>query len=346
MRYRDKHVIVTGGLGFIGSNLSLRLVEEGARVTILDSAVQGCGANRFNLAPAGGRINVLVRDIGQAEEVPALLATANVIFNLAGEISHVRSMKDPVRDMKLNTVSQLHFLEACARNVPGVRMVHAGTRQIYGVPRYLPMDELHPVEPVDFNGIHKAAADFYHGLFARSGTLDACVIRLSNVYGPRMALNITGQGFLGNFIRKSLVGDPIEIYGDGSQLRDPVYVDDAVNAFLAVGCVPKLDHRVFNLGGPVPLSLSEIGSIMASEFGVTVEHKPFPIDLKLIDIGSYHTNSARLKSEFNWEPTTQFRQGLKQTLSYFRLHLTNYLESRDWPRAQELLASVPAAISE
>jgi UDP-glucose 4-epimerase len=340
MRYRDKHVIVTGGLGFIGSNLSLRLIEEGARVTILDSAIPGCGANRFNLVPAGGRINVLVRDIGQAEEVPALIATANVIFNLAGEISHIRSMKDPVRDMKLNTVSQLTFLEACVRNVPGVRMVYGSTRQIYGIPRYLPIDELHPVEPIDFNGVHKAAADFYHGLFAKSGALDACVIRLSNIYGPRMAVNVPGQGFLGNFIRKALVGEPIEIFGDGNQLRDPVFVDDAVNAFLAVGAAPKLEHRVFNLGGAEVLSLKDIANTIVEVAGGSVEHKPFPNELKPINIGNFHGDSSRLKEQFHWSQQTDFRKGIKQTISYYRQHLNNYLDSRDWPRAQELLATV------
>lgn len=346
MRYRDKHVIVTGGLGFIGSNLSLRLMEEGARVTIIDSAIPGCGGNRFNLTPAGGRINVLVRDVGQAEELPTLLATANVIFNLAGEISHIHSMRDPLRDLKLNTTAQLHLLEACVRNVPGVRVVYAGTRQIYGVPRYLPMDENHPIDPVDFNGVHKAAADLYHGLFARNGSLDACVIRLTNVYGPRMAVNISGQGFLGNFFRRMLIGESLDVFGDGTQLRDPVHVDDVVDAFLAAGCAPKLHHRIFNLGGPEPLSLMEIAKIAGSEAGIGYDFKPFPVDLKPIDIGSYYSSSTRLFEEFGWTAKIGFRQGVQQTLSYFRQHLNNYLEPRDWPRAQTALASVSTTSNE
>ena len=341
MRYRDKHAIVTGGLGFIGSNLALRLLSEGGRVTVIDSAIPGCGGNRFNLQPAGGRINVLVRDIVQAEELPSLLATADVVFNLAGEISHIHSMRDPVRDLKLNTIAQLNFLEACARNVPGVRVVYASTRQIYGVPQYLPIDENHPIQPIDFNGVHKAAADTYHGLFARSGALDACVIRLTNVYGPRMALNVAGQGFLGTFFRRMLIGAPLDIFGDGNQLRDPVYVDDVVDAFLAAGCASKLHHRIFNLGGPEPLSLTEIARIAAQEAGVGNESKPYPAELQPINIGSYYSSSTRLAEEFGWHPKVDILQGVQQTLAYFRLHLNSYLEPRDWPKAQAVLANAP-----
>ena len=331
MRYRDKHAIVTGGLGFIGSNLALRLIEEGARVTVLDSAIPGCGSNRFNLQPANGHINVVVRDISKADELPGLLASAHVVFNLAGEISHLRSMRDPIRDLKLNATAQLQFLESCVRHLPGVRVVYASTRQIYGVPRYLPMDELHPIDPIDFNGVHKAAADLYHGLYSRSGALDACVIRLTNVYGPRMALNVPGQGFLTHYFRRLLVGEDLEVFGDGTQLRDPVYVDDAVDAFLAAGAAPKLNERVLNLGGPQALPIAEIAAIAAAQAGVQVTFRSFPEELKPIDIGSYYANSTRIHTSLGWTPKVQFAEGVQQTLHYFRSHLANYLDPKDLP---------------
>ena len=331
MRYRDKHAIVTGGLGFIGSNLALRLIEEGARVTVLDSAIPGCGSNRFNLQPANGHIDVVVRDISKADELPGLLASAHVGFNLAGEISHLRSMRDPIRDLKLNATAQLQFLESCVRHLPGVRVVYASTRQIYGVPRYLPMDELHPIDPIDFNGVHKAAADLYHGLYSRAGALDACVIRLTNVYGPRMALNVPGQGFLSHYFRRLLVGEDLEVFGDGTQLRDPVYVDDAVDAFLAAGAAPKLTERVMNLGGPQALPIAEIAAIAAAQAGVQVSFRSFPEELKPIDIGSYYANSTRIQTALGWTPQVQFAGGVQQTLHYFRNHLANYLDAKDLP---------------
>lgn len=330
MRYRGKHAIVTGGLGFLGSNLALRLIEEGARVTVLDSAIPGCGSNRFNLQPANGHINVVIRDISQADELPGLLASAQVIFNLAGEISHLRSMRDPIRDLKLNATAQLQFLESCVRHQRGVRVVYASTRQIYGVPRYLPMDELHPIDPIDFNGVHKASADLYHGLYSRAGSLDACVLRLTNVYGPRMALNVPGQGFLTHYFRRLLLGENLEVFGDGTQLRDPVYADDAVEAFLLAGAVERLPERIFNLGGPEPLRIAEIAAISAAQTGAQVIFKSFPEELKPIDIGSYYADYSRITTALGWTPKVSFKDGARKTLDYFRPLLANYLpdESR------------------
>lgn len=238
MDYRGKNVLITGGLGFIGSNLAIRAAGLGAEVTIIDSSIEGCGANPDNIQSIRDRIHLVPLDIGQAREFAATIAKADVIFNLAGEISHLHSMEFPERDLEINTTSQLRFLEVCTRENAAVRIVYAGTRQIYGVPEYLPVDESHPINPVDFNGIHKYAATMYHLMLTRAGRLDAMVLRLTNVYGPRMALNVPSQGFLSTFLRKLTMGESLEIYGDGAQLRDPVYVEDVVDAFLLAGAEP------------------------------------------------------------------------------------------------------------
>src|SRR5580700_4218669 len=169
MCYVGKKILITGGLGFIGSNLALRAVALGAEVTIVDSSVEGCGANPHNIAPIRERVRLLPFDIGQAREFAGAIAKADVIFNLAGEISHLSSMECPERDLAINTTAQLRFLIACAREAPGVRVVYASTRQIYGPPRYLPVDESHPIDAVDFNGIHKHAAAMYHLMLSRAG---------------------------------------------------------------------------------------------------------------------------------------------------------------------------------
>ena len=330
MAYRHRRVLITGGLGFLGSNLAVRLVELGARVTVVDSAVAGCGANLFNLQPVRADVRIIRRGICEAadflEEIPDL----DVIFNLAGEISHVHSMEFPERDLQINTVAQLQFLTACAQRFPGVRVVYAGTRQVYGVPQYLPVDENHPISPVDFNGIHKNMAAAYHLLLTDQGQLDAITLRLTNIYGPRMALNVPCQGFLSTFLRRVLLAEPIEIFGDGQQLRDPVYVDDAVDAFLRAGTVARPAHRVYNVGGAEALRLAEIGEMIVAAAGASrLVYKPFPEDRAAIDIGSYCTDSTRIGDDIGWKASTRFQDGIARTLEYYRAHLRHYLDPND-----------------
>lgn len=317
--YRDQRVIVTGGLGFIGSNLARRLAEEGADVTVVDPCIPGCGGDPRNLDHASGRIRVLAVDIGLPTAFEDAIKSAQVIFNVAGEISHIHSVLNPERDLHLNTTQQLRFLQAVARWNEGVRIVYAGTRQVYGVPEYLPVDEDHPVNPVDFNGVHKYAATMYHLMLSRTGLLDACVLRLTNVYGPRMNLSVPGQGFFTTFLKRLSLGEPLEVFGDGEQLRDPLYVDDAVEAFLTVGAAPKLPSRAYNIGGPEALSLWEIASIASQTAGVAPPTlRPFPEERKSIDIGSYRTDSSRIAAELGWTPRTGFAAGFSRALAYYR----------------------------
>ena len=317
--YRDKRVIVTGGLGFIGSNLTLRLASEGAQVTVIDPCVPGCGGDPRNLDAVRDRVRILAVDIGLPAAFEDAIREADVIFNLAGEISHIHSVLNPERDLQLNTTQQLRFLQAVTRWHEGVRIVYAGTRQVYGVPEYLPVDEDHPVNPVDFNGVHKYAATMYHLMLSRTGLLDACVLRLTNIYGPRMNLSVPGQGFFTTFLKRLSLGEPLEVYGDGQQLRDPLYVDDAVEAFLLVGSAAKLPSRGYNIGGPEALSLLEIATIASRTAGVAEPTlRPFPEERKSIDIGSYRTDSSRIGAELGWKARTRFEDGFAMALTYYR----------------------------
>jgi UDP-glucose 4-epimerase len=322
--FRNRNVVVTGGLGFIGSNLAIRLARVGASVTVIDSAVTGCGANRHNLG--GFDIPVLEEDIANAARFAGTLHHAEVIFNLAGEISHIHSMQMPWRDAALNTEAHLRFLHQLGRVAPGIRVVYAGTRQIFGVPQYLPVDEKHPIRPVDFNGIHKYAAAAYHLLYSAMGRIDGVILNLSNVYGPRMALHIPCQGFLSNFLRRALLGQTIEIFGDGRQLRDPVYIDDVTGAFLLAGATRAPEPRTFNVGGPVALPLAEIAQMISSLAGAPAPMlTPFPPDRKRIDIGGYVTNSTRIATALNWSPAVCLEMGIAATLDFFRSELRYYL---------------------
>jgi UDP-glucose 4-epimerase len=328
VNYRGKKVLITGGLGFIGSNLAIRAAALGADVTIVDSSIEGCGANLHNIEPIRARVRLLPLDIGQAGEFSDTVAKTEVIFNLAGEISHLRSMEFPERDLEINTAAQLRFLSVCKGEAPGVRIVHAGTRQIYGAPEYLPVDESHPVNPVDFNGIHKYAAAMYHLMLSRAGFLDAVELRLTNTYGPRMALDIPMQGFLATFLRRLILGEGLEIYGDGSQIRDLVYVDDVVDAFLVAGAAPRLASRTYNVGGPEALSVAEIARVCASAAGgATLTFLPFPESLKNIDIGSYSSDTARIEQELGWRPSIRLADGIARTLAYYQKEFDHYLKS-------------------
>ena len=329
-QYSNRRVLVTGGLGFIGSNLALRLVRAGARVAIVDSEVAGCGANRHNIAAAAPDLRLIVADVGDAASFAAEIRGCSVIFNLAGEISHIHSMRDPGRDAALNAMSQLRFLEECARQEPGVRVVYASTRQIYGVPRYLPVDERHPIRPVDFNGIHKYAATAYHLLWSDQGRIDARVLCLTNVYGPRLALKLVGQGFLANFLRRGLLEQTIEIFGDGRQLRDPVYVYDAVDAFLLAGAADEPPSRLWNVGGYQALSLADIARTISAVAGAPPPVcRPFPAEHKGIDIGSYCSDSARIREELGWHPRIAFEEGVRRSLEYFQREFPHYLSAGD-----------------
>lgn len=326
--YTGKQVLVTGGLGFIGSNLVIRLVEAGAKVTVADSGVIGCGANRRNIDPVASDVEVLDFDIGDIDRARHLLKRTQCIFNLAGEVSHIHSMDFPERDLEINTRAQLRFLRECAQEAPGVRIVYGGTRQVYGTPEYLPVDERHPIVPVDFNGVHKYAATMYHLMLARTGRLDSVVLSLTNTYGPRMALDVPCQGVLPVFFRKLLLNKPIEIYGDGLQSRDPLYVDDAVEAFMLAGAIPVLPERVYNVGGPEVLSLAAIArSVCALASAKPPVHRRFPEELKKIDIGSFHTDCCRIARDLQWRAAIPFGEGARRTLEYFRSNLRHYLDA-------------------
>lgn len=316
--------LVTGGLGFIGSNLARRLAELGAEVTIVDSLVAGCGANRHNVCGIAAR--VIEADIGRPETIREAIESADVIFNLAGEVSHLDSMRRPERDLEINAATQLRFLAAVAKWRPGVRVVYASTRQIYGVPEYLPVDERHPVRPVDFNGVHKFAATQYHTMLSRQGDLDAIALLLTNVYGPRQSLTAQNQGFLGVFFRQALRKERLKIYGDGSQVRDPLYIDDCVDAFLRAAQLKNPKMRKMNVGNTEHLPLASIASAVSRRAGLPPpEQEPFPEHLRKIDIGSYFTDSTAFREATGWAPRVSFDEGVARTLDFYREHLSHYL---------------------
>jgi UDP-glucose 4-epimerase len=324
--FAGRRCLVTGGLGFVGSNVALALAAARAEVTVVDSLVPTHGANRHNLDGAARPIEVIEADVGDADAVRDAAARAELVFNLAGQVSHVDSMTRPLFDLDVNFRSQIAFLETLRAVNSEALVVYTSTRQIFGHPRYLPVDEDHPVSPVDVNGITKWAAEQLHLLYAGLYSVDATSVRLTNVYGPRQRLTGDLQGFLPIFVRRALAGEPITVFGDGSQERDCLYVDDVVECLLLAATSPDAPGEVFNVGNDERRSLREIAETVVAVAGSgSVESVPWPKDRDAIDIGSYYGNSAKAKRLLGWEPRTLFADGIRKTIDYYRARREWYL---------------------
>jgi UDP-glucose 4-epimerase len=325
-RYAGARVLVTGGLGFIGSHLAERLVGLGSEVTILDSLVPEYGGNPFNIASFADRVHVNYSDMRDPWSIRYLVTGKDFIFNLAGQVSHIDSMRDPQTDLDINCVSQLSLLEACRDENRSVVVVFAASRQQYGRPRFLPITEEHPQVPVDVNGINLVAGEAYHLLYHHVYGIRAVSLRLTNTYGPRLLMKHDRQGFITSFIRLAVHGEPINVFGDGSQLRDMTYVSDAVEAFLAAGLADDAYGTALNLGGFGPVSLREVAHLCQEVAGTggMVETAPWPEDRARIDVGSVYLDHSRLTQLTGWRPTVDLREGLQRTIDFYRREGEHY----------------------
>jgi len=324
--YRGRRVMVTGGLGFIGSNLVHQLVHAGADILIVDALNPDYGGNLFNIHGLEDRVRVRISDVRDETSMDVLVQDREIIFNLAGQVSHIDSMRDPQTDLEINCRAQLTILEACRKHSPNVRVVFAGTRQVYGRPERLPVDERHLVRPADINGVNKAAGEYYHLLYNNVFGVRACSLRLTNVYGPRQLIRHSRQGFIGWFIRLAIEGAEIQIFGDGSQLRDFVYVDDAADAFLRAGATDVANGEVFNVGGDEPISHRELAALLIEIAGAgSLRFVEWPPDKKRIDIGSFYSDSTKFRRAVGWKPCVDLREGLRRTIAYYRQHFEHYV---------------------
>ncbi len=317
--FSGKRVLVAGGLGFIGSNLARRLVELGADVLIVDALIPAYGGNLFNIAGIEDRVRVNIADVRNESVTNHLVQEQDFLFNLVGQVSHIDSMQDPYTDLETNCRAQIALLEACRRHNPQVKIVYTGTRQVYGRPRYLPVDEEHPVEPVDINGVHKMAAEWYHRIYHQAHGLRTVTLRLTNTYGPRMRVKDSRHGFIGWWIHQVVRGREIEIFGTGQQMRDFNYVDDVVEALLLAAAHPDTDGQVYNLGGDEPISLAELARLLVDvNGGGSYRLVPFPTDRQRIDIGDYYGDFSRIRAQLGWQPRVSLREGLARTLAFYR----------------------------
>jgi UDP-glucose 4-epimerase len=323
--FEGARVLITGGLGFIGSNLARRLNHLGANITLVDSLLPDYGGNRYNVEGISDRLQINISDVRDTHSLRNLVQEKDYLFNLAGQTSHLDSMRNPMPDLEINCQAQLSILETCRVHNPKIKIVFASTRQIYGRPDRLPVDESHPLNPVDVNGINKMAGEKYHLLYNDLYGLRATALRLTNTIGPRMRIKDARQTFVGLWVRQILEGKPISVWG-GKQLRDFTDVEDAVDAFLLAAAIPSTNGRVYNLGGSEVVDLISVAKLMVEVNGSgQYEIHDFPSDRLAIDIGDYYGDFSRIRTELGWTPKRTLRETMEATLRYFRDAMPHYL---------------------
>lgn len=326
MDFKNKNILITGGIGFIGSNLAIRLVEMGANVTVIDSMIPEYGGNIKNIDPIKNKIKINFSDVRDEFSIKYLIQNQDYLFNLAGQTSHMDSMTNPYQDLEINAKAQLSILEACKKYNPSIKIVFASTRQIYGKPQYLPVDENHPIVPVDVNGINKMSGEGYHLLYNNVYGIKATVLRLTNTYGPRLRVKDARQTFLGIWIRLLLEEKPFLIFGDGKQIRDYNYVEDVVEALLLAAISEKSNGKIYNLGDHNPISLNETAKIMVAQNQQgSYQNIPFPEDRKNIDIGDFYGDFSKIQHDLGWTPKTSFAEGIAKTIAYYKENLPFYI---------------------
>lgn len=324
--FQGKRVLITGGLGFIGSTLAIELLKLDASVTLIDSLEPNYGGNRTNIEGYEKELSIVIDDVRNTSAVEKLIKNQDFLFNLAGQTSHLDSMQDPETDLAINCTAQLSILESCRHHNPSIRTVFASTRQIYGTPQYLPVDEKHPLRPVDVNGINKLAGEQYHLLYNNVHGLRSSVLRLTNTIGPRMRIKDARQTFLGIWIRKLLENQAFEVWG-GQQLRDLTDVDDCVQALLQSALSPNTCGKAYNLGGAETVSLETLAKLLIDIHGQgTFDLCAFPKERAAIDIGDYYASDTLFRQATGWEPKIKLRETLERTLNFYKQNLPHYVK--------------------
>lgn len=322
--YKNRKILITGGLGFIGSNLAISLVRAGAKVTIIDALIPEYGGNLFNIKPVKNKVKIVKGDIRNKKLVDKVVKDQEIIFNLAGTLSHVDSMTDPMTDLEINCRAQLSLLESVRKYSPKTKIIFAGTRNQYGKAKYLPVDENHPQEPTDINGINNIAAEKYHLMYTAVYGIKTVSLRMTNTYGVRHQMHHSRQGVLNWFIRELLEGKEIKLFGDGKQIRDINYVSDVVDAMMVIAETKHGWGEAYNIGG-IPVSLLDFVKKMIKIAGFgRYNISPFPTDRKKIEIGDYIASWVKIKKTYGWKPKITLDEGISQTINYYKANKNHY----------------------
>jgi UDP-glucose 4-epimerase len=323
--YAGREVLITGGLGMIGSTIARKLVERGARVTIMDSCVEPYGANLFNLEGIRDRVVLNISDIRDKESVKILVRNKDIIFNLAGQVSHNDSMENPFLDADINYIGHLNVLESLRKYNRDAVIVHAGSRLQFGRNESVPVDENHPLRPRTPYALNKTAAEnsylYYHDIHG----IPCVLFRIANPYGPRSQMKHCKYSMINWFIRLAMEGNTIKIFGDGEQLRDYIYVDDLADAFIAAAANQKCHGEIFNIGSGVGTKFKDmVESILATVGSGKSEYVPWPANYINVETGDYITDIRKLSAAIDWKPGTDLATGIRETYAYCQKNKQHY----------------------
>jgi UDP-glucose 4-epimerase len=323
--YRDKEVLITGGLGFIGSNLAIELVKYGAKVTIVDNMLPRQGGNLFNIKEIEDKVKVNFSDVRNQLSMNHLVKGKDYVFHLAGQVNHVDSMRNPVQDLEINCLGTLVLLEALRHHNREARVIFAGTRGEYGKSVKLPVDEDHPTNPKGIYAVTNLTAEkmvlVYHDIFGIKGVC----LRITNTYGPRHQMQHDEYGVFNWFIRKAIDDDAIPVFGDGKILRDFLYVEDLVECMLMTALTEEAYGMVFNVGTGVPVSFIDLAKKIVEVAGSgRVEFREFTKERKEVEPGDYYADISRIKRVVKWEPKTSLEEGIRKTVEFYRKYREYY----------------------
>lgn len=323
--YAGKRVLITGGAGFIGSNLAHALVPLGAEVTVLDALLPQYGGNRFNLQGIAERVRVVEGDIRDASALASVVPDADVVFNLAAQVSYLDSLTDPFLDVDINCVGHLRVLEAVRQLAPEAKVCFASSRLVYGRILTRPVDESHPTNPLSIYGVHKLAGEKYHRIYSERFGVRTSILRIPNPYGPRQQMRHAKYSIVGWFIRQALEGKPLTVYGTGEQERDYLYIDDIVDAFLRLGANTKTDGEAYNIGTTeVVRFVDMVDEVLRVVGNGSKKHLPWPKAYEQNETGSYRADTRKIAAAIGWQARVLLRDGITRTAAYYRAHRQHY----------------------
>jgi UDP-glucose 4-epimerase len=323
--FQRKRVLVTGGLGFIGSNLSIRLVELGAKVTIVDNMMPRLGGNLFNVKETMDHIQINFSDVRDEHSMDYLVKDQDFIFHLAGQVNHVDSIRNPIQDLDINCRGTLVLLESCRKYNRGVKIIFSGTRGEYGASVKLPVGEDHPTNPKGIYAVTNLSAEKMVLVYDDVHKISGSCLRITNTYGPRHQMAHDEYGVLNWFIRKAIDGESIPVFGDGHILRDFLYVDDLVDCFFQVAACPAAFGEVFNVGSGVPINFVDLAKKIVEVAGSgKVAFTEFTKERKEVEPGDYYTDISKIKKIVGWSPKTSLKDGLRKTVDFYRKHKKEY----------------------
>ncbi len=323
--FSGARVLITGGLGFLGSSLALALVERGAQVTLMDNMLPGHGANLFNLEPIRERVAVSFSDIRDANVMNYLVQGQDFIFHLAGQVDHILSLSDPYPDIDINIRGAATVVEACRHHNPGVRLIYTGTRGQYGEAVKLPVDENAPTQPKVLEEISNLTAEKIILMYHHVHGVRAALLRLTNTYGPRGQMRHPRYGVVNWFIRQVIDGETIKVFGDGKIKRDFLYVDDCTDALLQVALCDAAYGEIFNVAVGMPTDFIELANtLVEAAGGGRWEFAPFSPERAAQEPGDFYADVAKIKRIVGWQPTRSLRDGLAQSIVYYRQHKAHY----------------------